>query len=423
MSCHQVDILNYNHSIVALSEGNTLVITDNNTCNSVVIPQPVTCILQVNSPGPQGAMPNPIGPDGAIQFKSGSEFSGEQGLKYDYTKGNVIISGSSDFLLQIHSKDGGPWSFGMYNDIFNPTQAVLAGFIWDNGKSSIGTEVDTPLEIYTNANYGSPTLTISSSGVTINNTLQQGFNIIASGSYSHAEGQNTLASGYASHAEGYGTIASGSYSHAEGVGTIVVDQGSHAEGENTIASGSYSHAEGSATIAVGYSSHAEGISTIAIGNWSHTEGVGTIAYGNWSHAEGDYTIASGSYSHAEGESTIASGSYSHAEGESTISYGVGSHAEGLGTIALGNYQHTQGQYNIPSPNQSAFIIGNGVDDTNRSNLIYASDSQVQITGSVSISSVLNLAKSHPLPTGITGSLAVSGSHLYFHNGTSWVQTI
>jgi len=61
MSCHQVEILNYNHSIVALSEGNTLVITDNNKCTSITIPQPVTCILQVNSPGPQG----PAGPSGS----------------------------------------------------------------------------------------------------------------------------------------------------------------------------------------------------------------------------------------------------------------------------------------------------------------------------------------------------------------------
>jgi hypothetical protein len=42
-----------------------------------------------------------------------------------------------------------------------------------------------------------------------------------------------------------------------------------------------------------------------------------------------------------------------------------------------------------------------------------------VTGSVNISSVMTLAKQNPLPTGTTGSLAVSGSGLYFHNGTSW----
>ena len=201
MSGNNIQILNYNHNIVDIGSDNKVVITDQIKSNSITIPQPVTNILQVNSPGPQGPLPSPIGPDGAIQFKSGSEFNGEQEFRYDYT----------------------------------------------------------------------------------NNSLQQGLNAIASGSYSHAEG--------------------------------------------------------------------------------------------------------------------------------------------LGIVALGDYQHTQGQYNKSSSNQSAFIVGNGTDDTNRSNLIFAVENTVQITGSLSISSVLNLAKSNPLPTGITGSLAVSGSHLYFHNGTSWVQAV
>jgi hypothetical protein len=44
---------------------------------------------------------------------------------------------------------------------------------------------------------------------------------------------------------------------------------------------------------------------------------------------------------------------------------------------------------------------------------------LNVTGSVNISSVMKLANQNPLPTGTTGSLAVSGSGLYFHNGTSW----
>jgi hypothetical protein len=44
-----------------------------------------------------------------------------------------------------------------------------------------------------------------------------------------------------------------------------------------------------------------------------------------------------------------------------------------------------------------------------------------VTGSVSITQTLSLSPSDPLPTGQLGMLAVSGSDLYFHNGTSWVQ--
>jgi hypothetical protein len=42
-----------------------------------------------------------------------------------------------------------------------------------------------------------------------------------------------------------------------------------------------------------------------------------------------------------------------------------------------------------------------------------------ISGSVNISTIMTLAPQSTLPTGTTGSLAVSGSSLYFYNGTAW----
>jgi hypothetical protein len=119
---------------------------------------------------------------------------------------------------------------------------------------------------------------------------------------------------------------------------------------------------------------------------------GNIATGEYSHAEGSITKAIGDYSHAEGDNTQAKGNYSHAEGQETIASGSYSHAEGYQTIALANYQHVQGQYNAVSSVPAAFIVGNGTDDSNRSNLIYAAGNEVQITGSLKVTN------------GITGSL-------------------
>jgi hypothetical protein len=134
-------------------------------------------------------------------------------------------------------------------------------------------------------------------------------------------------------------------------------------------------------------SHAEGTQTIASGTYSHAEGSQTVTSGAYSHAEGRQTSTafSGQYSHAEGYLTIASGTYSHAEGESTVAIGASSHAEGHNTIALAKYQHVQGQYNISSPVESAFIIGNGGSDGSRSNLVFAAGNTVQITGSLRVS--------------------------------------
>ena len=181
--------------------------------------------------------------------------------------------------------------------------------------------------------------------------------------------------------------------------------GSLSQGSGTQASGVFSHAEGQSTQAIGEYSHAEGQSTQAIGEYSHAEGVETTAQGAYSHAEGDSTTAIGTGAHAEGASTTATGPYSHAEGSNTIASGSYSHAEGLGTVASGSYQHVQGQFNLSSSAQSAFIVGNGTSDASRSNLVFASGSQFQVTGSVIAT------------TGFTGSLqgtasfAVTASHV------------
>lgn len=199
---------------------------------------------------------------------------------------------------------------------------------------------------------------------------------------------------------------------------------SHAEGQFTTASGDYSHAEGRSTLASGTFSHAEGNTSVAFGLASHAEGFASIASGSYSHAEGRNTIASGSYSHAEGRGTLSQGQYSHAEGFYTTASGDYSHTEGNNTVALGTYQYVQGTYNISLSNPYAFIIGNGTDNTNRSNLLYASGSEVQVTGSVSISNVLQITPQHPLPAAASypNAFAVSAStppKPYFSDGTSW----
>ena len=78
----------------------------------------------------------------------------------------------------------------------------------------------------------------------INNKLQQGWGINATGMDSHTEGWLVRATQIASHAEGWGTTAKGKWSHAEGLITDASGQYSHAEGLNTIAYDDYMHASG-----------------------------------------------------------------------------------------------------------------------------------------------------------------------------------
>ena len=235
-------------------------------------------------------------------------------------------------------------------------------------------------------------------------SLQHGSGTSAIGNYSHAEGKDTRSVGGASHAEGLNTLASGIYSHTEGYLTTASVDYAHAEGDRSRAFGVASHAEGQLTQATATGSHSEGGSTQATGNYSHAEGYGTIANNAFAHAEGFGTNARGIGSHSEGQSTIALGSYSHAEGLQTYAIGNYSHAEGylttssadyshttgIGTVANGTYQFVAGSHNLLSSNASAFIVGNGISNASRSNLVFASGSTFQVTGSVALTQNLTV---------------------------------
>ena len=146
------------------------------------------------------------------------------------------------------------------------------------------------------------------------------------------------------------------------------DYGIASTNSSSFAQGVYSYAEGYENVVIGNYSHAEGYNNVVIGNSSHAEGYRVVTSGNSSHAEGYGTKVSGDYSHAEGCSTTASGDYSHAEGYKTTASGNYSHTEGNYTNASSENQHVQGKYNVEdSSGTYAHIVGNGTDDTARSN--------------------------------------------------------
>jgi hypothetical protein len=100
MSCNNVQILNFNHNVVEVGSDNKLIITDNVRCNSITIPQPVTNILQINSPGPQG----PAGTGGGGSTDTGSLLTTASVVlnTITFTKGN-----GSTFPITVNTGSGG----------------------------------------------------------------------------------------------------------------------------------------------------------------------------------------------------------------------------------------------------------------------------------------------------------------------------
>jgi hypothetical protein len=319
---------------------------------------------------------------------------------------DVIITSPTNGQALIYN--AGEWINGSPTNAVSASYANTASYVAATGNNN---------EIQYNSN-GSFAATASFAFIHASESLQHGNSTVASGILSHAQGDNTIAYGYGSHAEGSSTIALGDSSHAEGAGTKTGDNNGYlASITNGTASLSASYGDVSNVYLAGnllYVNDVDydqflGIDTILINSssfdgtstqiflddnslttttavvlnlsdpstWngdqrfgapkSHAEGSAAIALGLYSHAEGTSARAIGNTSHAEGRASYAIGVGSHAEGFNTQTTGLYSHAEGYGTVAAGFAQHASGHYN-KSNTSSLVIIGNGTDNSNRSDL-------------------------------------------------------
>lgn len=110
------------------------------------------------------------------------------------------------------------------------------------------------------------------------------------------------------------------------------------------------------------------------------------ASGNGSHAEGGINTASGSYSHVEGYGNTASGNASHAGGASCVAATTDSFAHGMGVEVTSQFPASVfaiGKYNNTTPGGSEiFVVGNGSNSNNRSNILEVTDTALDVKGDV-----------------------------------------
>lgn len=141
-----------------------------------------------------------------------------------------------------------------------------------------------------------------------------------------------------------------------GIDSIATGYGATAMGVNTLASGYYATAFGTETKAA-YAGTAGGAGSEA-GNYG-------VAIGNYVSALGDGSVATGTSTYARAASSRAGGRGSVANFEYSV-------AEGLGVVTSQQAQAIFGKYNYVN-SDNLFAIGNGKDDTNRSNAFEVRD--------------------------------------------------
>jgi hypothetical protein len=271
----------------------------------------------------------------------------------------------------------------------------------------------------------------------ISGSLAQGFRITASGIFSHAEGYKTTASGDYSHAEGQNAAAKADASHAEGyfstAGLPAWDTNSTVNGTTQLPSfigNITSSFTPSTVVALGanylivsrsfFQSNLTQVQYVSASNLNLGGGtaLAIIDIYNPLTIYPNQTLRAGYAGHAEGTGNTAL--FGHAEGNNSVAFGSYSHAEGVGTIAVADGQHTSGKFNAISTNpEDLFIIGNGVDNNNRKNILTVSTSSVVVSGSILVSGSLI-----PNTDGISstssfslGSPTNAWKDIYVSNGT------
>jgi hypothetical protein len=362
--------MSVNNTVIDQSTSNSITIVNPDSCRETVeVSQPLVNVIEVATVGPAGSngpagAPGPSGSSQPFSNVSSNVWATTSSIQIT---GSFTVSGSSTFTnIGLAIFTGSAFVNGYPILTSNNTGSFLISSSFNTFTSSYYTVSEsisyrlTTLEQFsssldatfaTNTQLNSATASLSSSISNLNSSFQSFSSSFSTGSF-YGTFYGTASWAQRSETASYFAETDPVFSS---ISASLATTGSNNFNGNQIITGSL----------------IQGLAgNIATGEDSHAEGSITKAIGNYSHAEGDFTQAKGDYSHAEGQETIASGSYSH--------------AEGYQTIALANHQHVQGQFNAVSSVPAAFIVGNGTDDGNRSNLIYAAGNEVQITGSLNV---------------------------------------
>lgn len=203
--------------------------------------------------------------------------------------------------------------------------------------------------------------------------LSTNWNKDSIGDYSFGSGYNTKTKGNYSTAMGHVSTASGNYSTA--MGSL-----SSASGNFSTAIGRQSTASADFSTAIGFATDATADYSTAMGRQSNASAESSTALGGFTTASGEYSTAMGRQSRASGSNSTSMGHRTHSKSYASLS--IGQFNDSINTSNNTNWVSTD----------PVFIIGNGIDDANRSNAMTVLKNGNVGIGTTNPQDILHLAK-------------------------------
>ncbi len=133
------------------------------------------------------------------------------------------------------------------------------------------------------------------------------------------------------------------------------------------------------SFAAGFGTKAKGDYSFAMGEEAEALGLRTISLGNKTRATGSTSIALGAETVSMGQSSFATGSRSKAVGNYSTAMGRETIAQGRASTVIGQYNLPLDDSDLSADTARLFIIGNGTNNSSRSNALV-----VQKSGNVGI---------------------------------------
>jgi hypothetical protein len=247
-----------------------------------------------------------------------------------------------------------------------------------------------------------------------------------------------------SYAFGRNSTASGHVSFCVGENCTTIGRGAFAGGNSASAPGEFSMSFGNGTQTPGQYSVAFNNYTISSGAWSFACGVLTVASGSQAFSSGWKSVATGISSFALGDSSRAMGKASFAGGRGkaygaySFAWGDSTNAQSYRSAVFGYNNVHQGSGTSWVDTDDLFVVGNGYSAKNnafkilKNGTAYIGDASSTTDPILTVSTtdstttligILKLTPQDDPPVSASEGMiyADTDHHLYYYNGTAWVQ--
>ncbi len=316
---------------------------------------------------------------------------GTLGEAYDFGgAGNGRVINANDGAVTISGEDGITIT-GEYNSGATIPATTVTSLMFFNPRKSAFRAGKVTSGLWDDLNVGAVSTAFGQ-----NNTASGGI-ATAFGSLNDASGSVSTVFGIGNDAIGSQSFVFGNFNDAAGDYSTAFGDGNIANGLYSTVFGAGNNASGELSTSFGENNVVSGENSTGFGTNNTVSGIRATAFGNQNSASNNNATAFGSNNDATAPNATAFGFINTASGTAATAYGSGNSAPSFAETTIGTFSSTYTPLStfLFNTNDKIFTIGNGTNNTSRSNAL-----TIYKSGLMNINDAYNM----PLTDGTSGQV-------------------